>query len=371
MAAIKKGSPISNNNNQAATVSAVTTTINNVANTPQIYGTSGSIVTTNGTGQLTWAQPTWTINQTQAFPGNISVTGWPSGAQGYGLGSYDLSTTNKFSMTFSDPISFLTGNLVKLKDLLITYPLDGRWHSVYVEQDFSNLDLSVITTQDVYKDNFRLSIFTIDRLLNRLEFCAVYKEADPKANLEHLVRSDFSVNPDKTDYLSTLYCRFVPLLHFTIVNTVHKTTGSLKSLNIDFERTLKAGLVPIVHLSHAVFGGLEVPKAADVAQVFENMATEVLALRKENFPKVQPYFSPEYGYLTLNIELDLFKISRAHTDYSEEGLYSLLNKVCLPGSKTKEFAQCLMQHIGLDQRIKDTADQAVSDVKRFIEQSYN
>jgi hypothetical protein len=381
--AAKSMNSINNPLNAAMASNTVTTTsTTNTINTASVYGgsagaTQGMALTNNSYGQSMWQQPlipnsNWTIT-TQGtgtmYPGNISITGWPTSGQG--IGAYDLSTTGKFTMNLNECESFLTGNLVKIKDLAVTYPLDGKWHSVYVEQDFSDLDLSVITTSDVYKDNFRLSIFTIDRLLNRLEFCAVYKEADPKANLEYLVNSEFSVNPDKTEYLSTLYCRFVPLLHFNVVNAVHKTTGLNSSLSIDFERTLKAGLTPIIHLSHAVFGGLETPKKSDVAKVFENMSTEVMAVRKSDFPKVQPYFSPEYGYLTLNTDIDLFKTSREHTDYSEEGLYTLLNKVCLSGSKTREFANCLMQHIGLDQRIKDTADQAVSDIKRFIEQSYN
>jgi hypothetical protein len=354
----------------ANTVATTTTATSNITNNVTTGATSGMVLNTT-TGQLYCQQPqTWAITTPGTmYPGNISITGWPTSAQGMGV--YDLGTTNKFTMHLNDCETFLAGDLVKIKDLSVTYPLDGKWHSVYIEQDFSDLDLSVTTTTDVYKNNFRLSIFAIDRLLNRLEFCAVYKEADPKANLEHLIKSDFSVNSDKTEYLSTLYCRFVPLLHFNIVNAVHKITGANHSLSVDFERTLKAGLTPIIHLSHAVFGGLEAPKKSDVANVFENMSTEVMALRKSDFPNVQPYFSPEYGYLTLNTKIDLFKTSRIHTDYSEEGLYDLLNKVCLPGSRTKEFANCLMQHIGLDQRIKDTADQAVFDVKRFIEQSYN
>lgn len=337
---------------------------------------SGQVLMNNGTGSQIWTSPntitypnnpTWITNTTTTIPGSLSITGWPTN-----IISWSLLEANALNITLNEYKSFLAGELVTLPATMpMDYPLESQFYSIYIEQDYSDdISLSAMSARDVNKKQKRMSLFVLDRLLNRLEFCAIAPEADPKANLESLIDISFNVVKDKTEYISGLYCRFLPILHYNLTNIVHKTSGSNVSATVDFERALSAGITPIMHLSNVVFGGLLPPTKKDISAVFDNLTTEVLVLHKERFPKIQRYFSPEYGYLSLDETKDLKSIARSHNDYSLGGLQDLLRHLCVPGTVPGPFALALTEHIGLDQRIKDTADCAVSRIKSFIDSAY-
>lgn len=371
-----------------ATNSAITNTVTaapgtlsfNTANNTAYVVSNG---TTTGNTVLQYSPnsgATWIAPNTQMYPGNqqwvnlptttttipstftITGTQWPSP-------EFILTSTGQFVVSIADCALFLNNAAVKLKDntYALDIPLYYKYHSVYIEQDFSEIDLNETSSSKIYKANKRLAIFALDKINKRLEFSSVCPDTDPKANLDKLVDESFSVVTDKTEYLNTLYARVLPIVGYKLSNFSANKSGNVMSSSLTFERELSAGITPVMHLSHVVFGGLLTPTKQDVLSTFDNLATEVIVLDKAAFPKVAKYFSPEYSYLTLRDDLDFTAEVRSHTDYSSEGLIALLEKVTLPGGRVKEFAQCLEEHIGLDHRVKEPSDTAVSDIKRFLE----
>lgn len=327
---------------------------------------AGSVFVNTGTGGLTWA------NSTTMYPGQFSINSnntavWSTTTPAF-LQTYDLLGVETFELNINSCNKFLAGSAVSVPtSLSVDYPLYGKTYSVFIEQDYTDISLNTLTAAPVVKKNRRLSILALDKSLYRLEFCSVFSEADPKANLEHLVDDTFSVVSDKTAYISTLYCRFMPILLYNIQSVSFKTAGTIESASASFERCVSSGITPIMHLSNVVFGGLLPPHKSEIAGIFDNLTTEVLVLNKQSFPNIQPYFSPEYGYLTLDTSKDIKAVIRSWADYTESGVFDLLTSITLPGTKVQPFVTCLLEHIGLDQQVKDTADCAVSEIKRILD----
>lgn len=357
----KNQSTISNTVSSGTSINAYTTSIGTLPS-----ATTGSVYINNSTGGLTWTSPNvlggpFTINN-----GTTNAV-WTTVSPTY-FHNYDLLAVEQFELNINACTPFLSSSAVKVPvELAVEYPLYGKTYSIFIEQDYTDISLNALTASTVFKTNRRMSILALDKTLHRLEFTSIYADSDPKANLEHLVDDTFSVVSDKTNYISTLYCRLMPLIMYKITNTSFKTSGNMASSSISFERCVSSGITPIMHLSNVVFGGLLPPSKSEIAGIFDNLTTEVLVLAKDAFPKIQQYFSPEYGYLTLDASKDTKQIIRNWSDYTETGVTGLLTAVTIPGTNVIPFATCLLEHIGLDQQVKDTAENAVSELKRLLE----
>ena len=288
---------------------------------------------------------------------------------------HNLAERGNLDISLSDAQIFLDQAAVAIKTdcYTIDYPLIGNGYSVFIEQDYTALALDVNTISKIVANKSRYALLAIDSILNRLEFSAIVPESDPKAHLGALMDDSFNVNSDKTEYIASLYSRLLPFVEYSITKSSFSYVDpytNKASVSLTFGSSKGSGILPIMHLSNIVFGGCLPPKRQDFDNIFGNLATEVIVLDKGAFPTIQPYFSPEYAYLTLDITKDLRNICRRHSDYSSAGLVQLLTALCITNTKTTKFSTCLEECIGLDQRVKDTADEAVYSIKRLVESAY-
>ena len=330
------------------------------------YVTSGngiSYVTTSSGTTSPWG------NANTSQPQYYSTIGGGQNAQ---EGCLNLLDTGPKHINFTQSI-FSTQSAVNLPmNIHYDYPVSYTNYHCFMEQDFTDLSVNTGNMCDVIKCHKRSTILAYDKRLSRLEVSSIISKMDPQANLEHLITDDFNINPDKTDYLSTLYSRYIPLVNTMITNSV--MNGDIFYPNhttITVESDIQSGLIPIVHLSNLVFGNLIPVSKKEVASLLENLSMEVLVLNKQEFPEVQKYYSPEYSYITFKKDINSKKIIRNATEYTKEGLISLLNILCVSGTNTIAFVDGLLAGMSLDQTILSTEDRAVSVIKTLIENAYN
>lgn len=305
---------------------------------------AGSVLV-NSNGSLTWQQPT-SMHYSQIV-------------------QYD-----KINIRLEKAFTTLANKVTKYTSYMtLPVPIYGESYFIVTDSDFTDSYRLVAETEKLLTLGNRAMIFALDYELNRLEFCSICPDIDPKSNLGALVDDSFSVLPDKTNYISSLYCRYLPIVSFGQLE-VTDCTDDPNMLAVTAVPVRGAGILPIMHLANIVFGGLIKVSQSEASNIFNNLTQELVILDKQCFPPVQPYFSPEYGYLTLDPTKELKKIARLHTDYTEQGLIILLCSLCISQADPTVLATQLIEHISLNQRIANPSDFAVMQIKRIIETMY-
>lgn len=247
----------------------------------------------------------------------------------------------------------ITRSPYKFKD----YPQLTHNSRIFVENDMSDSDIYTYSAWNISDKKLMACVFAIDLLSNRLEICSVLPNRDFSSSLDKLITPSMQIVKDRSEYIKSLYSRFMPSVNVKSEDTL--TTSSQCS-----------GILPFMHLSNLVFTGLKPVSHNDVLTVFQHLSAEVVVYDKERFPQIQPMFSPEYGYISLDTSKDLLKISRKQFKLTDDGLISLLKQLSVPGTKVIPFATCLLANIGLDQLVINPARVAINTIRFFIESHY-
>lgn len=251
----------------------------------------------------------------------------------------------------------------------IDYPLTYDNYHCFIEQDFSSLNRNVSNIHAIKNSAFRFGVLAIDTKCNRLEFVSIIPQSDPTAGLDALLSDNLTIKADKTEFIASLYGRHCPFVRVEPRSITSDSTLKIGNSTVSFESSYRSGIVPTVHLSNLIFGELIPADKKDVGAVLENLTTEVLVLQKEKFPKIQKYFSPEYGYLSLREDIEIKSLVRKCDNYTKIGLISLLADICVPNSNIEPFVSELLASMSLDQRILNIEDYAMVIIKSLIERN--
>jgi hypothetical protein len=346
---------------------------------------SGTYLMANNAGTgLTWVNPrmagsNWVGSTSGGTYGPTTVT-WTDVSHGI-LNVLNLNTFSNFKLDFIG-VGYFSNSAVSSDSIIkpLDYSLSHKNYICFVEQDFTDLALSVNTVSMLQNNKKRYGILAYDIKLNRLELTSVMPEEETIANLENLLDDQMNIKQDKTEFLSSLYGRRIPFVNCTVTSlsssyyqppVVSSADFPEKSANfsLELEHSEEIGLMPFVHLSNLVFNNLLPPTKAEVAECLKQLNAEVLLTNKSQLPAVQSTFSPEYGYLTLKHPAVVKKHLREPIDYTKEGLEELLTKICVEASNPKPFVQELLNSMSLDQRILNIEDRAVVVIKSLIEQN--
>ena len=111
---------------------------------------------------------------------------------------------------------------------------------------------------------------------------------------------------------------------------------------------------------------MSLTKNVGVAKMLERLSMECLLVDKSVLPCIQPNFSPEYAYLSLQdksvIDAELRKF-----DKSKTGLINMLHNITIPGTNVLPFIECLISQCALDQTVLNTEEHTYCKIRHLLE----
>lgn len=97
------------------------------------------------------------------------------------------------------------------------------------------------------------------------------------------------------------------------------------------------------------------------------MSSEVYLVNKSVLPDIQPYFSPEYSYLSfLNDKTYILKALQTF-DKSKKGLIDLLTNITVAGTNVLPFVDLVIDYCALNQAINDIEGYTYIMIRNLIE----
>jgi len=277
--------------------------------------------------------------------------------------TYDLS-----KMTDSKDFIFTCLKQI-IKDILyiLPCPLDvtyDKMSSNYFSLVENDLDGDINTATDIrefFKTNRSLAVVAYDIHLNRLEMSSMFSEESPVSNIDNLLDDKLQIKENKEEYFMSLKSRFLPLVNLRLLNITD-------NIILTFEKDLKQGILPFIHTSNYLFNPLynsksEGQKASDL---LSSLTSEALLIDKSHLPDIQPYFSPEYCYLSLQNK-EVIQEALETFDKSKEGLINFLNKITVPGTNVIPFIETMIDHCAMNQNIVNIERYAYITLRHLIE----
>ena len=272
---------------------------------------------------------------------------------------YNLSGVNK-SLLLSGKEIIKNKLYAYVGNDIITYDRVSTTYIVLIENDLEG-DINHYTQiKEFFQTRRGLMVIAYDMLLNRLELSSVCKEDEPIANIDMLLDHELQIKPDKTDYFSSLKSRFLPIVNYKI--------SSIDNNTITLEKNTKAGLFPVIHTPNYIYN-LQNPKKEQVqkaSNLLNNLLCEGYLLDKECLPEVQPYFSPEYAYLSLRSKKEITEALRVF-DKSKQGLINLLQNITVAGTSVVPFVEAVISQCALNQSIINIEEYAYIAIRNLVE----
>ena len=334
-----------------------------------------------------FANTSTVVNYTNSLNtlGNIATIYGPGSS---GLTSYNPITygPSSFSPTVYGPISYGARNLSDIsyeemlsfsfskeivKDYLysiensysITYNLLSSNYFTLVENDLSDELINASSLLEFYTLGRGLAVVAYDMCYNRLELSAICRAETPVSNIDALLDDSLAIKKNKEDYFSSLKARLLPLVNYKFLDFTNKL--------LSFKKNLKLGLTPAIHVPNYIYNLSTNPKTTSAfskaSALLECMSSEVYLVNKSVLPDIQPYFSPEYSYLSfLNDKTYILKALQTF-DKSKKGLIDLLTNITVAGTNVLPFVDLVIDYCALNQAINDIEGYTYIMIRNLIE----
>ena len=240
----------------------------------------------------------------------------------------------------------------------ITYDRLSTNYITFIENDLDGKLLTSTQLHDFMGTGRSLVVLAYDTILNRLELSLVHSN-EPRSNIDMLLDDKLQVKKDKQEYFNSLTSRFLPIVNF---NFAGQDTDNL----LRFEKNLRSGLFPIIHVANYLYNFTTPKKSTTAIKLLDMLQTEAILVDKTHLPQVQPNFSPEFGYLSLQnkeiIEAELKKF-----DKSKSGLINMLQNISVAGTNVLPFIDCLISQCALDQSILNIEEYTYCKIRHLLE----
>lgn len=329
--------------------------------------TTGSMIAGNYLGPIITA-PVFTITPPNTFNYVPNTFNWGPGHPNYYLTtipyncysftSYDLSKDYGEDLLIGFIDEYAKDKLYSLGSKF-SYELVANTYVVLVEKDLTDDTNKLSKLDDFHATRRGLAVIAYDTILNRLEMSSVCKEDEVISNIDALLDDNLQIKGNKDEYFSSLRSRFLPIVNSSFIA---REDNMLK-----LQKHLGNGLLPSIHASNYLLN-LSNKTNHKASKIIESIPKEVYLVDKTDLPNIQPYFTPEYCYLSLRPTQEITKALNIFNK-SKEGLIELLTNITIPGTKVLPFVNLVIEHCALNQNIIDIEAYAYITIRHLIEQN--
>lgn len=308
-----------------------------------------------------------------AYPGSYLGPGSYLTSNGMWSGAVTATgyTINKNLSEFSykETLSIMSNETIKdylyknTFDAPFSYNLSGHNYFTLVENDLSDELVNATGLLDFYTLRRGLAVVAYDIKYNKLEISSICKEEEAISNIDSLLDNTLAIRENKKDYFSSLKSRYLPIVGFKF--------SDFNNTYINLKKNVSMGLLPVIHVPNYIYNLSTNPRTTSdflkASKLLESISSEVYLVNKSMLPDIQPYFSPEYSYLSLINDKTMILKALEVFDKSKKGLIDLLTNITINGTNVVPFIDLVIDHCALNQNIANIESYAYIMVRNLIE----